>query len=188
MIVFKNVTFGFGDAPVMENLSFSVENGQCVALVGPSGCGKSTALRLAAGLLTPDSGEITVDGTVSVVFQNDRLLGWMDIIGNVCFPLKTADREKAAALLNETGLGDLAFEKPHNLSGGMKRRAALVRAVLYGGDALLLDEPFNGMDMENKKKAAEIIKREYLSKGKPVLLISHLDEDIALLDAKKYWI
>lgn len=188
MIIFENVSFGFGNSPVIESLSFRVENGECVALTGPSGCGKSTAARLTAGLLTADSGKITVDGTVSVVFQEDRLLPWMKLISNVCFPLKNANGERAAELLTELGLGGFLSAKPGKLSGGMKRRAAIVRAVLYGGDALILDEPFNGIDLENKKKAVEMIRREYLLKNKPVLLITHSAEDISLLGAKEIYI
>jgi NitT/TauT family transport system ATP-binding protein len=92
--------------------------------------------------------------------------------------------ELALKLAEELGLKSSLKLKPSELSGGMKRRVAIIKAIAYGGDALILDEAFNGLDNQNKIKIADIIKREFILKGKPVLMITHIEEDAALLDAK----
>lgn len=181
MIELKNVSFSYGDRPILDNFSLTVKDGQCVCLKGPSGCGKTTVLRLVLGLLTPVSGT----ERPSVVFQEDRLLNGFSLKTNVLLPpLTEAQQAKAIELLKEAGLYLALGKKVRALSGGMKRRAAIVRAVAFQGDALILDEPFNGIDPENKLKMAEMIKREFLDKGKPVLMVSHIDSDAELLNAE----
>ena len=122
--------------------------------------------------------------TGTVVFQEDRLLPWLTLADNVCLPLPKEKRDEAKKLLNEIGLAESADKYPAAVSGGMRRRVALVRALAYAGDALLLDEPFNGLDAENRALAAAMVRREFLDRGKPVLLISHIPEDAELLNAE----
>lgn len=187
MIEIKNVSFSYGDRAVLQNFSLTVKDGQCVCLKGPSGCGKTTVLKLALGLLTPQSGVISGCEKPSVVFQEDRLLNGFSVKTNVQLPpLTEAQQQKAVELLKEAGLGEVLGKKMRNLSGGMKRRAAIVRAVAFEGDVLILDEPFNGIDIENKQKMAAMIKREFLAKGKPVFMVSHIDSDAELLNAEIY--
>ncbi len=185
MIELKNVDFSYGEDKVLDGFDLTVNDGECVCLSGPSGCGKTTVLKLVMGLLKPDSGEVTSVEKASVVFQEDRLLSGFSLITNVLLP-PLADERKAVAteLLKEAKLGDSIHEKVRDLSGGMKRRAAIVRALCFEGDVLILDEPFNGIDAENKRIMAEMIKREYLDKGKPVLMVSHIPSDAELLNAR----
>lgn len=187
MIELKNVSFSYGEQEILKNFNLKVENGQCVCLKGPSGCGKTTVLRLAMGLIAPDSGEVSGTEMPSVVFQEDRLLNGLSLEKNVLLPPLTDDQKaKAQELIKEAGLDDAKHKKVRHLSGGMKRRTAIVRAVAFQGGALILDEPFNGIDRENKVKMAEMIKREFLDKGRPVLVVSHVDSDAEILNAAIY--
>lgn len=184
MIELKNVSFSYGDLQILKNFSLAVYDGECVSLKSPSGGGKTTVFRLIAGLETAAEGEILAPEKLSFVFQEDRLITWMTLKHNVTMPLQNAQHFKAIELLKEVGLGEFLNTPVSKLSGGMKRRAAIVRAVAFGGDALLLDEPFNGIDSDNKQIVARIIKREFLSQNKPVLISTHVEEDAELLSAK----
>lgn len=162
---------------VLENVSFSVPVG-VTRLVGASGMGKTTLLRIFLGLEMPDRGQIIGnDLRWAAVFQESRLLEGLDAEGNLRFALGAAYREaEAAALLDELGLGGVGVKRVRDYSGGMKRRLALARALLAPSDALALDEPFTGLDAENRAIAARCILRA--AERKPVLLASH--EEIAL--------
>lgn len=187
MIEIRNVCFSYGDREILKDFNLTVSDGECVCLKGPSGCGKTTVLKLLLGLLTPDSGEISGGSNPSVVFQEDRLLSGFSLKTNVLLPPLTEEQQKKALdLLKEAGLGDVLNKKIRHLSGGMKRRAAIVRAVAFGGDLLILDEPFNGIDAENKQTMAKMIKREFLEKGKPVLMVSHVESDAEILNANVF--
>lgn len=184
MIELKNITFSYDDLKVLNNFNLTVADGECVQLYGVSGSGKTTVARIILGLETVESGNIIVPQKISTVFQEDRLLENLDVIKNIRLVLTKEQYGFADKLLKEFGLYDVRKKRVSTLSGGMKRRVALVRAIAYGGDALILDEPFNGLDSENKKIASDIIKREFLNKNKPVLLITHVKEDAELLEAK----
>ncbi len=184
MIELKNVSFSYGEQQVLNNFNLTVNSGECVQLYGISGSGKTTVSRLILGLENADSGNIIVPQKISVVFQEDRLLENIDVQKNIRLVLQKKQYSFADSLLKEFGLNDVRKKKISTLSGGMKRRVALVRAIAYGGDALILDEPFNGLDANNKNIAANIIKREFIDKNKPVLLITHVKEDAELLNAK----
>lgn len=184
MIELKNVTFSYGEQQILNNFNLSVNGGECVQLYGISGSGKTTVARLVLGLETVTSGNIIVPQKISTVFQEDRLLGNLDVQKNIRIVLQKEQFTFADNLLKEFGLYDVRKKRVSELSGGMKRRVALVRAIAYGGDALILDEPFNGLDTENKIIAANIIKREFIDKDKSVLLITHINEDAELLNAK----
>lgn len=183
MIGLNHIRFAYGDKTVFSDLSFTVKDGECLCLQGPSGQGKTTAARILTGLETAQNGKVTAPATASWVFQEDRLIPHLSVLHNVTLALPKEKREDAVALLEEAGLGEVLKQKPALLSGGMKRRVAIVRAVAFGGDALILDEPFNGLDRDTKKIMASMIRREFLSKGKPVLLISHVEEDAELMNA-----
>lgn len=177
MIRMQNVTFTYGDKTVLQNFNLLVQPGQSVCLFGPSGCGKTTLLRLIAGLLTPDSGTVTVQGKISMVFQENRLIPHLTVEKNV---LAVADTANA---LQALGLAEYLHAPVSDLSGGMARRVAIARAISYGGDILLLDEPFTGLDEENRILAAKLLQDAY--RGKTVLMVSHREEDVRLMQAER---
>ena len=184
MLKLKNVSFSYQDKSILNDFSLEVKDGECICLKGDSGCGKTTVARLLLGLEKADSGTVTAPKKISCVFQEDRLLDHLTLQKNIFLVTPKENQELALSLAKEFGLKQSLKLKPTELSGGMKRRVAIIRAIAFGGDALILDEAFNGLDLENKIKIAEIIKREFILKSKPVLMITHIEEDAALLDAK----
>lgn len=184
MIELKNVYFSYGEQNILSDFSLTVMNGECVQLNGVSGSGKTTVARIILGLEKATSGNVIVPQKISTVFQEDRLLHNLDVQKNVRLVLSKEQYSLADDILKQLGLYHVRKKRVSQLSGGMKRRVAIARAICYGGDALILDEAFNGLDTENKKIVASIIKREFLDKDKPVLLITHVKEDADLLGAK----
>lgn len=168
------VTFAYGALPLYKNLSLTLPDNGIFALTGASGCGKTTLLRLIAGLEKPQSGSVEVDGRISTVFQEDRLLPWMTALENVD---AVSDTETAKHWLDAVGLGGEHHRFPRELSGGMCRRVAIARALAYDGEVLLLDEPFNGIDRETAQKIAA-----YLSAVRETRLILLVTHDPALLE------
>lgn len=186
MIKLTNVSFSYGTNKVLNNFNLTVKNGECVQLLGVSGSGKTTVARLILGLETLDDGQIVVPDKISVVFQENRLLENLDVQKNIRLVLSKENYKFADNLLKEFKLWDSRKKRVSELSGGMKRRVAIIRAIAYNGDALILDEPFNGLDISNKIIVANAIKREFINKDKPVLLITHVKEDAELLNARVY--
>jgi hypothetical protein len=178
----KNLCKAYGDLPALENVSFTAGVG-VTALWGPSGVGKTTLLRILLGLEKPDSGELM--GTAarwSAVFQEDRLLEGLDALGNLRFALGTDYEEaKAAAMLTALGLTWETGKPVGAWSGGMKRRLALARALLAPSEAIALDEPFTGLDDENRQRAIRAIRRA--AETKPVILVTHDRTELNLLRA-----
>lgn len=178
----KNVSFSYGNKQVIKDFNLSVKSGECICLLGPSGCGKTTVLRLIAGLITPQIGTIeTYGGKISIVFQEDRLLPWATTLENISLPLLGKDKSVAKKTLDNVNLTDSGELFPNEMSGGMNRRIAIARALAFGGDILLLDEPFNGIDEENKRSLAKLILE--LFNDKTIVLITHIAEDAKLLNA-----
>ena len=169
---------------ILNNFTLDVSGGECVQLYGMSGSGKTTVARIILGLEKAQSGNIVVPQKISVVFQENRLIDSLDVQKNIRLVIDKSQYEFADDLLKAFGLYDVRKKRISKLSGGMQRRVAIIRAIAYGGDALILDEPFNGLDNENKQIAAKIIKREFIDKNKPVLLITHIQEDAQMLNAK----
>lgn len=184
MLQLKNVSFTYQDRLVLDNFSLEVKNGECVCLRGDSGCGKTTVARLLLGLEKAIEGTVSAPQKISCVFQEDRLLNHLTLKKNIFLVITKERQEFALKLAEELGLKDSLALKPTELSGGMKRRVAIIRAIAFSGDALILDEAFNGLDTQNKIKIANIIKQEFILKDKPVLMITHIEEDANLLDAK----
>ena len=179
----RNLCKAYHDRTVLKNVSFAAESG-VTAIWAPSGAGKTTLLRILLGLERPDSGELRgTDVRWSAVFQEDRLLGHLDALGNLRFVLGPDwDEDTAKSLLAELGLTELEGKPVEEWSGGMKRRLALARALLAPSDAMALDEPFTGLDEENRCRAAGCIRRA--AEIKPVLLVTHNRADLTALGAR----
>lgn len=174
--------------PALAGIDLAVEGGDFVALLGPTGCGKSTMLRLVAGLDRPDRGTVTADtGRVAMVFQDAHLLPWRDVLSNVELPLellhqpKEERRAKAEAAIARVGLGDAARRYPAQLSGGMRMRASLARALATEPRLLLLDEPFAALDELTRLALDDDLRSLWRSAGITVLFVTHSIAEAAYL-------
>lgn len=178
-ISIKDVNKSYNDLIVLKDFSLELPEQGIVALSGPSGCGKTTLLRILAGLEKADSGSVHgVDNKrISMVFQEDRLLPWMNLMGNLF-----AVQPEASVIryyLECLSLTEYAWSYPHELSGGMQRRAALARSLVYGGDIFILDEPFKGLDQKLRLDIYPHIRD--LAVNSLVLLVSHDKEELTAL-------
>ena len=181
MITAENISKSYGENQVINNLSFEIPDGGKAFVTGESGAGKTTLLRLISGIEKPDSGRLYGYDRedISFVFQEARLFPWESALQNVTAPVGRGYTDEAIGLLSALGLGDDISKLPGELSGGMRQRVSLARALLYDKKILLLDEPFSSLDGEMKKKAAALIKER--SADKTVLLVSHSPEDAELV-------
>ena len=185
MLEFKNICYTYhtkeGETNAVENLNFTVENGQFVSVIGPSGCGKTTILSLAAGLLAPSSGEvIRGDGECGYMLQRDALFPWRTVEQNIFLPLEVKKRNTAAV---KYGLKDFLNKSPRELSGGMRQRVALIRTLSAEPEILLLDEPFSALDYQTRLEVCDDVQGIIKSEKKTALLVTHdISEAIALSD------
>lgn len=186
MISIKNLSLSYDGERVIENFSLRVEGGGHIALMGPSGCGKTSLLRAIAGLLKPESGSISLGGRLSCVFQEPRLLPWLSAAENINAVLSDAPSTlpEAKSRLEAVGLGEAAEKYPAELSGGMQQRLSIARALAYGGDILLLDEPLKGMDAETEERIKELILKE--AEKKTLVLVTHDEAEAAAFADKVY--
>jgi len=181
----------------ISSVSFSVPHGQFVAILGPSGCGKSTLLMMVGGLEPVTAGSIAVDGSpmtgprtsIGVMFQDSTLLPWKSAIDNVLFPIRVlkrpldAYRDAARRLLERVGLDEFAHKKPHELSGGMRQRVAICRALVYDPDLLLMDEPFSALDAITRDEMNELLLDLWQQYAKTALFVTHsIREAVFLAD------
>ena len=177
MIRVRDLSLSYGDKAVLEHFSLDIPLDGLTALTGPSGCGKTTLLRMLAGLETPQSGAVTgLDPKrTAFLFQENRLLPWRTVRQQITDVLPHARREEADKWLAFAELTGEEDRLPGQLSGGMARRLALARCAALGGDALLLDEPFTGVDQERRGR----ILARLQALGTPVLLASHEPDVLA---------
>lgn len=196
-LTFEHVIKQFGDLRVVDDFSRRFHSGELVALVGPSGCGKSTLLHLAAGLEPPSGGRILADGqplrgpdpSRTLVFQEHALYPWLTLRDNVALALefqrvaRRQAREQADGWLARVGLAGFESYYPHQVSGGMRQRAALARAFIAQPRTLLLDEPFGALDALTRLTLQDVL-RQLLCEHRPtVLLVTHdVDEALFLAD------
>ena len=203
-ISFRNVTKRFperrpGDAEVVavRDVTLSIGDGEVVSLIGPSGCGKSTLLNMGSGLYLPSEGRVEIDGVqvegpnkhVAFMLQKDLLLPWRTIRENAELGLEIQGvdsktrRERAMTLLAKCHLGGFEDRYPHQLSGGMRQRAALARTLAVNPSVLLMDEPFSALDAQTKMVLQQDLAQTLTVEGKTALLITHdLVESIVLSD------
>lgn len=197
----KNLTFSYhskeGETKALDNLSFCVNEGDFVGLVGPSGCGKTTILNLLAGIISPSSGDILLNGSplslsldkLAIMPQRDQLFEWRSIEKNIMLGLeirRTAtkqNKELALGLLQKYGLSDFAKKHPSQLSGGMRQRVALIRTLVTQPEILLLDEPFSALDFQTRLNVCNDVYSIIKQEKKTALLVSHdISECISLCD------
>lgn len=195
-VILKNVSYTFQQRQnqVISNLSMTVQQGEFVSIVGKSGTGKSTIFKMLTGLLTPDEGKIEINnekvvtGAVGYMPQKDLLLPWCTILENVMLASEIQrnlklTKEEASMWLQRVGLADYVHAYPKQLSGGMKQRAAFLRALLTGKDVLLLDEPFGALDALTKREMQAWLLSIWQDLNKTVIFITHdLEEAIYLSD------
>jgi NitT/TauT family transport system ATP-binding protein len=184
--------------PVIDSVSFDVEAGEFVCLLGPNGCGKTTLLRIVGGLEPPTRGRVRLGGEpvagsgrhtkkVGVVFQEDRLLPWMTLRDNVELVLgplgldAKARRSTADRYLRLAGLTGFEDYYPARVSGGMRQRAAIARALAIEPDLLLMDEPFGALDAQNRRIMQAEVRRMWRETGRTILFVTHaIDEAVAI--------
>jgi NitT/TauT family transport system ATP-binding protein len=181
----------------LDQISLDVAEREFVSIVGPSGCGKSTLLRLIAGLIPPSAGEIHVGEhavrgpirDVGIVFQAPVLLDWRSVLGNVMFQvemrgLNVGDYvERARSLLAQVGLADFEDRYPYELSGGMRQRCSIARALIHDPGILIMDEPFGALDALTREQMRLDLEALWLEREKTVLFITHsIDEAVLLSD------
>lgn len=177
MVELRDVRFAYEKKPVLEGLTLSLRSPGAYAIWGPSGRGKTTLLHLIAGLLRPTGGEVRIEGRprVAVCFQEDRLMPWLTVLENVSLTAPGRKREerqeRGRSCLRELGLLEAADAYPAELSGGMKRRAALARALAFEGDMLLLDEPYRALDEAMHEQARACVRRH--AQGRLLVLVTH---------------
>ena len=186
-----NLTMKFhtlsGETEAVDNFSLNVKEGEFVSIVGPSGCGKSTILSLIAGLITPSSGKIYIDGEevlgptnkIGYMFQKDNLFEWRTIFQNVSIGLEiqhknTAEnKNKLEDMLTKYGLKSFRNYYPRQLSGGMRQKVALIRTLSLSPDILLLDEPFSALDYQTRLAVSDEIGAILKSEQKTAILVTH---------------
>ena len=197
----KDINYAYhnmdGETKALEHISFSMKEGDFLAIVGPSGCGKSTLLHLIAGLLEPEKGLILLNGkylrgsatNIGYMLQKDELLEWRTVYHNVLLGLEIQHsmtaraKEKARELLDIYGLDQFANSRPSELSGGMRQRAALVRTLVMEPDLLLLDEPFSALDYQTRLTVGDDIGQIIRKEKKSAIMVTHdLAEAISLAD------
>jgi len=184
--------------PVIDSVSFTVEAGEFVCLLGPNGCGKTTLLRILGGIEAATRGTVLLDGKpvvadvrhdrrVGVVFQEDRLLPWMSLRDNVKLVLKPLGlrgdqrSEQADRYLGLAGLAGFESYYPGRVSGGMRQRAAIARALAIEPDVLLMDEPFGALDAQNRRIMQNEVRRIWRETGRTILFVTHsIEEAVAI--------
>jgi NitT/TauT family transport system ATP-binding protein len=201
LLEIKSVSYAYhnlaGETPALIDISFEVKEGEFIAIVGPSGCGKSTLLSLIAGLITPESGSILINGTnaanartnIGYMLQKDHLFEWRSIYKNIILGLEIQKKltkeylDTVDEMLINYGLNSFRDKRPSELSGGMRQRAALIRTLALKPSILLLDEPFSALDYQTRLTVSDDIGSIIKKEKKTAILVTHdLSEAISLGD------
>ena len=192
---FRNIGMSFGPISVLEDINLDVEQGEFVCVLGPSGCGKSTLLNIAGGFLAPVQGEVTIDGERVTgpdprrifVFQERGVFPWLNVEENIAFGLFRMDenekRHRVAHYVSMVGLQGFEKSYPRELSGGMKQRLEVARALAVNPDVLYLDEPFGALDSITRLQMRRELLRIWQAERKTILFVTHdIDESVQLAD------
>lgn len=185
------------DLLALDGVNLDIAEGEFVSVIGPSGCGKTTLLRIVAGLIPFDGGEVRIDGEPidgpgrerAMVFQSFGLFPWKNVLDNVKMPLvvrrmnPAQSDERAREFIDKVGLAGFEDAMPHQLSGGMQQRVGLARALVTDPEILLMDEPFGAIDAQTRELMQEELLRLWSDSGKTVMFVTHdLDEAVTLAD------
>ena len=193
ILIFDHIDMSFYDlkkeTKVLKDLSFKVDKGNIYVLIGPSGCGKSTILNLVAGIHKPTNGTITKPNSIGYMFQKDNLLEWLTILDNVLLGLKIQKKitqetfNYAKELLIKYGLEEFIDSYPSELSGGMRQRVALIRAIIINPKMLLLDEPFSALDSQTRIEVSHDIYKIINDLKITTIMVTHdINEAISFAD------
>ncbi|MBS6508634.1 MAG: ABC transporter ATP-binding protein [Paraclostridium bifermentans] len=193
MVDVKNLTKNFynkdGEIQVLNDINFSLNEGEILTLLGPSGSGKSTILNILTELLKPTSGKVNITGNIGYMFQKDHLLEWRTIMDNILIGLEIQKKKTPEAisrierLLKTYGLWDFRNMYPKELSGGMRQRVALIRTLAVNPDILLLDEPFSALDYQTRILVSDDVYKIIRNEGKSAILVTHdISEAISMSD------
>ena len=193
ILKFNNVSKSFckeGQAiDVLDNISFSIKEGEIIAIIGPSGCGKSTILNLISNLIKPTSGDILIDGEIGYMFQKDNLFEYRNVYKNVILGLEIKKKlneetiKEVERMIDAYGLKDFKNSYPKELSGGMRQRVALIRTLAVNPDILLLDEPFAALDSQTKLVVCDDIYKIIKKEKKTTIIVTHdIGEAISIAD------
>jgi NitT/TauT family transport system ATP-binding protein len=182
----ENVSLHFGAVEVFQELSLSIQRGEFVAVVGPSGCGKTTLLNLLSQFLKPSSGQVVSTGRVRMVYQHDSLFPWQTVSENITLGLRhirdaVEQKRQLSDMLRLISLEGFANHYPHQLSGGMRQRVELARALIGDSDILLLDEPFSSLDYLTRIRLRNELARMLDQLPRTVVLVTHDIEEAAQL-------
>lgn len=196
-IRFENVSVRFGDLKVVDDVSYSIGDGEFVSVIGPSGCGKTTMMNIVAGFVQPTEGRVLLDGKPvpgpgpdrGVIFQEYGVFPWLTVKENIAFGLKLAANRVSDAEREEIcerymrlmGLSDFADAWPKTLSGGMRQRLAIARAYAVRPQFLLMDEPFGALDAQTRSAMQDLLLEVLAKEGKTVMLITHSVEEAVYL-------
>lgn len=187
-IVFQDVQKIFGETEVFRNLSLAIEPGEFVAIIGPSGCGKTTLLNLLSGFERPSSGTISAHGKARTVFQHDGLFPWLTVAQNIELGLRDAKpserQSEIQGLASLVHLDGFLEHYPHQISGGMRQRAELARALAGHSDILLLDEPFSALDFLTRIRMRQELSNVLEARPRTVVMVTHDVEEAAQLASR----
>jgi len=191
----KEIRKSFDENLVLGNISFNLEKGEFISLIGPSGSGKSTLFGIIGGIITPDSGDVAVSeesilnktGQISYMPQQDSLFPWRTILDNVLLGqelYEEPDKNRAIEMLEISGLKDVIYSFPHELSGGMRQRVSFIRALLCPQDLLCLDEPFSALDEFTRMDMQKWLLKMWEQQKQSILFITHNIEEALFLSDK----
>lgn len=202
LIHVKNVNLDYsaanGPVRALENINFNIYRGEFICVLGPSGCGKSTLLKILAGFIPPSGGEVRLEGQLihgidwqrGVVFQNPPLYEWYSVRDNVSFgpKMRKVPKKEYEALtdtyLKKVGLQEFADKKVYELSGGMRQRVSIARALINNPEILLMDEPFGALDAFTRETMQGLIRKIWWDTGKTIFFITHDVEEALLLGSR----